>query len=74
MPWQTVPSIAWMTVAAMSSWLLIDGFRSGRVIGLRWNQDRVSHPGRFWTSQGVTALVLVGAVYGLFKALESVNS
>jgi hypothetical protein len=73
MPWETVPSIAWMTVAAISSWLLIDGFKSGKAIGFRWNQDRISNPARFWTTQGVTALVLVGAVYGLFRALESVN-
>jgi hypothetical protein len=73
MPWETVPSIAWMTVAAISSWLLIDSFRSGKAIGFRWNQDRVTNPGRFWATQGMTAVVLVGAVYGLFKALEAVN-
>ena len=70
MPLETLLSIAWVTVAAIASWLLIDGFRSGKAI---WNQDRTSSPARFWSTQGVMAIVLVGAVYGLFRALESMN-
>ena len=70
---ETLLSVGWVTVAGISSWLLIDGFRSGRAFGFRLNQDRTSAPARFWSTQGVMALVLVGAVYGLFKALESLN-
>jgi hypothetical protein len=73
MPWQTLPSVGWMTVAAISGWLLIDGFQSGRAIGFRWNQDRDTNPGRFWMTQGVAALILGGAVYGLFRTLENLN-
>ena len=70
---ETILAIGWVSVAAIASWLLIDGFRSGKAIGFRWNQDRTSDPARFWSTQGVMALVLVGAVYGLFRALESMN-
>jgi hypothetical protein len=73
MPLENLLSIGWVTVAGISSWLLIDGFRSGKAIGFRWNQDRRSAPARFWSTQSVMALVLVGAVYGLFRALESLN-
>ena len=71
---ETLLSVGWMTIAAISSWLLIDGFRSGKTIGLASNQDRTSNPARFWTTQGVTALVLLGAIYGLFRALKSLHA
>jgi hypothetical protein len=74
MPLEALQSIAFMSAAAIASWLLIDGFRSGRATGFRWNQTRDTHPGRFWASQGVTFLILGGSIYGLFKTLESMNA
>ncbi|HVY90531.1 MAG TPA: hypothetical protein VG942_16820 [Hyphomonadaceae bacterium] len=70
---ETLLSVGWVTVAAISSWLLIDGFRSGQTIGFRRNQNRVSNPARFWSMQVLMALVLGAAVYGLFRALESMR-
>ena len=73
MTWDTVHAIGWMSVAAMAAWLLIDAFRSGRTIGSRSDNVRVTNPGGFWTTQGITALALLGAVWGLFKTLEGMT-
>jgi hypothetical protein len=73
MSWHTLLAIAWMSVAAIAAWLLIDAFRSGRVIGSRHDNLRATHPGGFWMMQLFIALVLAGAVYGLFRTFETMN-
>jgi hypothetical protein len=73
MSWETLHAVAWMSVAAIAAWLLIDAFRSGRTIGSQSDNLRAANPGAFWIVQCVTVLVLGGAVYGLFRTFETMN-
>jgi hypothetical protein len=73
MTWGTLHAVAWMSLAAISAWLLIDGFQSGRTIGSRNTGQRENSPRAYWTVQTATALVLIGAAYGLFRTLEAMN-
>jgi hypothetical protein len=73
MSWVTVHSVAWMSVAAIASWLLIDGFQSGRSFGSRHDNQRDTAPRAYWTSQCVLFLVIAGAAYGLFRTLEGMG-
>ena len=73
MSWVTVHSVAWMSVAAIASWLLIDGFQSGRSFGSRHDNQRDTSPRAYWTSQVVLLLVIAGAAYCLFRTLEGMG-
>ena len=73
MSWVTVHSVAWMTAAAIASWLLIDGFQSGRSFASKHDNQRAAHPGAFWASQVFLAAILMGAAYGLFRTLEGMG-
>jgi hypothetical protein len=73
MSWEALHAVAWMSVAAIAAWLLIDAFRSGRTIGSRHDNLRAAHPGAFWMVQCATVLVLGGAIYGLFRTFETMN-
>ena len=73
MSWGTLHAVAWMSLAAIAAWLLIDAFQSGRTLGSKGNDVRTTNPGGYWFAQGVTILVLAGAAYGLFRTLEAMN-
>ena len=73
MSWVTVHSVAWMSVAAIASWLLIDGFQSGRSFGSRNDNQRDANPRAYWASQIALFLVIAGAAYGLFRTLEGMG-
>jgi hypothetical protein len=73
MSWVTVHSVAWMSAAAIASWLLIDGFQSGRSFGSRHDNQRGTNPRAYWMSQTVLFLVIAGAAYGLFRTLEGMG-
>jgi len=62
-----------MTTAAIASWFLIDGFQSGRSFASKHDNQRVSHPRAFWTSQLVLAVILLSAIYGLFKTFDGMG-